>query len=588
MPGLRLAADEQVRVERALVLRVEITAQRGDQPGEVGWTAGAGVPLRADRQHMLVGGQPARDAGMHLERIDVEETGAVQLHAGQRAVVQLKLEDVAVDGARLQREQVAGKERHGDGGTGFAVGRVAGQVIVVRERLQVHRGADVAGDVHLALGDGVEHPAAGFGKLSIARGRRGVGHGGKHVHLAYRVTARLLLLAHGHVALVVDVVLRINAVIAKGQTERLLRRVLFEEFGVLTAQVQKAQREVAVARIPGDAVQAKQRQLDLLMAGDALHAALAEAGVNVVHQAKDNMKQLVHARGLVQRHGGLDEVTRAVELVALEQIRPAGNGVPDGEVGVQIAVRLLRTADERDDVPHARGKRLVRLNAQGIGGSLQPFGDVAVLKHHAVKLALLLAGSHAEVFNRMGLRRAGHLVAQDAFHIGNGDVGHELLAGGPEALRKDDLRKRNLGDCGSHCNPSMMWWSLPAVPIDVGNLLRKRRAGFGTAAAATDDVRTEGDVLRGHVVAVNAPAQQVDATACHRGDVVAHGTKRRGDGQNTLYIVKADDGHITRNGQPLAVKDADGKPGFQVAEDEDARDAVLTPGAQLRPDFVFA
>ena len=53
-------------------------------------------------------------------------------------------------------------------------------------------------------------------------------------------------------------------------------------------------------------------------------------------------------------------------------------------------------------------------------------------------------------------------------------------------------------------------------------------------------------------------------------------------------IVKADDGHITRNGQPLAVKDADGKPRLQVAEHEDAGDAVLTPGAQLRPDFVFA
>ena len=90
------------------------------------------------------------------------------------------------------------------------------------------------------------------------------------------MTARLLLLAHGHVALVVDVVLGIDAVIAEGQAERLLGRVLFEEFGVLAAQVQKAQCEVAVARISVDAVLGKQRLLDLLWARKDLHAARAD------------------------------------------------------------------------------------------------------------------------------------------------------------------------------------------------------------------------------------------------------------------------------------------------------------------------
>ena len=93
----------------------------------------------------------------------------------------------------------------------------------------------------------------------------------------------------------------------------------------------------------------------------------------------------------------------AVELVGLLQIGPLLVGGLHGEIGIQVAVLLLGLPQQGDDLVHQLLQLGVRLLAQGVGGSLQPLGHVAVLEHHAVEilgelLPPVLLGGQAQVF----------------------------------------------------------------------------------------------------------------------------------------------------------------------------------------------
>ena len=120
--------------------------------------------------------------------------------------------------------------------------------------------------------------------------------------------------------------------------------------------------------------------------------------------------------------------------MALLQIRPLAIGLFHGEERVEVAVRLLGAADEVDQAVGFRLELLIGLEDQRIGHGLEPLGDVAVLKHHAVKLAGLLAGRNAEILNGMALFRARHLVVENRLLIGNHHIGDKLLHGAPETV----------------------------------------------------------------------------------------------------------------------------------------------------------
>ena len=85
------AADEQIDKERFVVLAVGVFTEGGDDARDIRRAAGTGVPLRAHGQVLPVRDRDAGNARNRLERVDVEEAFAVELHAGEHRVVELSL-----------------------------------------------------------------------------------------------------------------------------------------------------------------------------------------------------------------------------------------------------------------------------------------------------------------------------------------------------------------------------------------------------------------------------------------------------------------------------------------------------------------
>lgn len=96
--GVAFAADEEVAVHRAVILAPQVFPQGREQPRQIRRTARAGMPRGSPGQDMLIPGHDAGHAGVHRQRIDVEEALSVQLHAGQCGVEQLQLHQVGETG----------------------------------------------------------------------------------------------------------------------------------------------------------------------------------------------------------------------------------------------------------------------------------------------------------------------------------------------------------------------------------------------------------------------------------------------------------------------------------------------------------
>ena len=106
----------------------------------------------------------------------------------------------------------------------------------------------------------------------------------------------------------------------------------------------------------------------------------------------------------------------------------------DGKVGVEVAVRLLGLFNQVDDLIRPGFQFFIRLPLQRVGHRFQPFGHVAVLKHHAVELPFAFLGGDAEIFNGMALFRTRNLVIQNFFLIRDHRVADQILDGGPEIV----------------------------------------------------------------------------------------------------------------------------------------------------------
>ena len=119
--------------------------------------------------------------------------------------------------------------------------------------------------------------------------------------------------------------------------------------------------------------------------------------------------------------------------MCLADVRPHFVGTLHGEVGIDIAVFVLGSAVELNDLVHGLFKLRVFARCKRIGCRFDPLCDVAVLKHHAVKfvrlyvLALQLFGRKADIFNGMALFNVRDGVVQDIILIRQHLLAHELL-----------------------------------------------------------------------------------------------------------------------------------------------------------------
>lgn len=144
------------------------------------------------------------------------------------------------------------------------------------------------------------------------------------------------------------------------------------------ALVNKILREAQVARLACGAIQLNQRQLDLLVAAVAMHLArpAPKGGINVIGVAAHDLQQLTFVGGVMMRDGGLDQVSGAVQLLAISQVGPAPVCL-DGEVmGIEVAIRRLRTGHFADQCIQPRVELRVITRRKRIARDFDPLRHV--------------------------------------------------------------------------------------------------------------------------------------------------------------------------------------------------------------------
>ena len=90
-----------------------------------------------------------------------------------------------------------------------------------------------------------------------------------------------------------------------------------------------------------------------------------------------------------------------VKLVFFAQICPAAFGRFHDEIGIQIAVGLLRSGNQINHLIRRPFQFLVRLDNEGICDRFQPFGNIGILKDKSVKFALFIASGNLKIFDRV-------------------------------------------------------------------------------------------------------------------------------------------------------------------------------------------
>ena len=415
-----VACHEEIPVERVALGGVGVGAELRDDAHHVGGAAGAAVPA------------PARDVSARGEGIDVEERVAADGDARREVVVEDALEDVDVLRVAVKAEHAELPERVGEGCARLQVSFLVGQLEVGAELLAGVVRAHAARDVHLAadhvLPDGVER---GTERL-VAREREHLGHARVEVAGAHGVAHGLALFADGLVVLVVGGV--------EGGTGRAVERT---QIGT-AAPVDEVFDQLHRGRFVREAPELGQGDLGRLVSGDAfqLAASVAERARDQVHVAPHHVHQVVLAGELLVGEGRLHELAHAVELVAVLQVAPARRAGPpafpahavDRVGGVEVAVRLLRGGDDRDDGLGARLEVGIGMREAGEERALQDAVEVGILEGVAVVGdAELARGRVAEVVEAPRL-----LVAVE--RGGDRDEAVRLHARAPEGVRHAHVR----------------------------------------------------------------------------------------------------------------------------------------------------
>ena len=208
----------------------------------------------------------------------------------------------------------------------------------------------------------------------------------------------------------------------------------------LAALVDEELRGVEIPAIAGDAEHLHQPDFDHLVPGNGVASGRAERRRDEVGVLDRDVEKRLLAGGLVVRHRGFIEVAGVVELVAAVLVHPAlrsdaGGGVLriDRARGEEIAVGLLRSGDQRDQVVDLLVERRIRLRLQRQRRGLDDLVDVGVVEAAPGIRARHLPRRLAEVVDA-----PGRLVLPHDVRDGHAPVDLELRR--PEAVGQLDLR----------------------------------------------------------------------------------------------------------------------------------------------------
>ena len=271
------------------------------------------------------------------ERIHIEIVLAVQRQARQHAVVERGLHPIGV--ARLTRagEQAPvphhPRHRRARLGIGAAVGEFEGGA----ERLAGVVRTQAAGDIGLGRIGAVPQAPGRVPQVAVLEFQAGVGQPAGEINRPHRVPRDIPLL---HRRLVV-----LEMAIAT-QARRLLPALVQEEAGPL-----------GVGALAGFTRQLDQRQLDLGMPVCRFAGVGPELGADVIGQPHRHVQQRLRPGCAVVGNARLDQVPRAVQLMHVDEVGVALARPFEGEIGVQVAVWLLRGGNVVHETVHQRPQR---------------------------------------------------------------------------------------------------------------------------------------------------------------------------------------------------------------------------------------
>lgn len=169
-----------------------------------------------------------------------------------------------------------------------------------------------------------------------------------------------------------------------------------------------------IRAVSGDAVELDKSKLDLLMAGvtAALSFAGTEHAANQIRESTGDVQEAALSGSLIVGDGGFNQVAAAVQLIALRKIFPASLGMLNGNVGIQVAVGLLRTGDKIDDRIRERFKFFSRTVLDAEGSGLDPFIKVRILEDGSLMPPLDLTRRDAEIIDAVGRLHIGKAVVE--------------------------------------------------------------------------------------------------------------------------------------------------------------------------------
>ena len=84
------------------------------------------------------------------------------------------------------------------------------------------------------------------------------------------------------------------------------------------------------------------------------------------------------------------------------EVRPACAGEVDLVIGVDIAIGLLDTAYQRDEIVHKVSKLRVRVRRVDAGGGIQPFEGIRIGKEPALTKSIRFACGDAKILDTAG------------------------------------------------------------------------------------------------------------------------------------------------------------------------------------------
>ena len=266
-----LASDVEVDKKGIFFLGVDVAADRGHEAGLVRGAAGAAEPFPPVQVGMLMpfayvlpGGAGLGVEGQKL--VVVEERSSVQGNAGKAVVVGDLFQNVGVFAFAGKGEHAVAEEGVGDAGAGLVADVGGGQDVVAFEAFVAQVRSGAAGYIHFAFADAGPKFFAGFEKPEVAGLPGHVGHAAVKIERPDGVAHGLVLVADPFVDLVVILValpkVRVAASFSflQGEVKRFLAPF-----------IEEVESLVEIFFVAGSLVEFDQGQLDLLVAGIAVH-----------------------------------------------------------------------------------------------------------------------------------------------------------------------------------------------------------------------------------------------------------------------------------------------------------------------------